>query len=378
MFSRRSLLALLALPLPLLLFACGKKGDPRPPIRLIPRAATDLSIAQRGDSLVLSCAYPNVATNGMALPNLQAVEIWRLTLPAAAIAEGAPPLRPAELAVRGEQRHDLRGAELSSAISGDRLVISLPLPELSSSSSSSGTITATEPDADGDSDASTAEETATAYGYGLRFVSAQQEESDFSNLATIVPQPPPVAPFDLQLEAQTDGVAVSWQGAGSAGSRVYRRTAQQPLYGDAIATREAGEQSYLDRGARYGQRYVYSITALAATQPLIESKIGEEREIDYQDRFAPPTPGGLLALAESDRIRLSWQGSPAADLAGYYLYRRMGGGSFERLNAEATTNAAYVDTAPGGGERTYKVTAVDQRGNESTASQPITTRLADR
>ena len=372
MFCRQCFLPFLVLPL--LLVACGKKGDPRPPIRLIPPAATDLAVAQRGESLVLTCTYPNVATNGMALPALQAVEVWRLTVPAAALDEEAPPLAKSELAARGEQRHELRDSTLRSAIRGDQLVISLPLPPLSAPA----TTTATDEQTGGDAPTQDEGGTALGYGYGLRFVSARGEQSDLSNLATIVPQPAPVTASDLHLEARAEGVAISWQGAGSAGSRIYRRKAQQPLYGAAIATRQAGEESYLDSSARYGQRYVYAVTALAATQPVVESKIGEEREIDYQDRFAPPAPQGLLALAESDRIRLSWQASPAADLAGYYLYRRIGGGSFERLNSEATTGASYTDTTPGGGERSYRVTAVDKEGNESEASETATARLADR
>ncbi len=377
MSSRRGpgRLLLTVLIAPLLWSACGKKGAPRPPIRLIPQAASDLSIAQKGDTLVLTSSYPNVAANGLALPGLQAVEVWRLSLPAAAVAEGAPPLRQAELTTRGEQQRDLRDAELKSVVVGDRLVIELPLPQLPPVAVA---VTAGDDEDDEAGDARTpAQQTTAAYGYGLRFVSTQQEQSDFSNLAVIAPQLPPAAASDLVLEARADGVAVSWQGEGTAGCRVYRRRAEQPLYGRPLATTEAGERSYFDRGARYGQRYVYSVTALAAVEPSIESKIGEEREIQYLDRFAPPPPEGLLALAESDRIRLNWRGSATVDLAGYFVYRRIGGGSFERTSAEVITSATYTDTTPGSGERSYKVTAVDQEGNESAASETASARLAD-
>ena len=32
--------------------ACGKKGNPLPPLRVIPNATTDLAVAQRGNQVV--------------------------------------------------------------------------------------------------------------------------------------------------------------------------------------------------------------------------------------------------------------------------------------------------------------------------------------
>ena len=59
----------------LLAAACGKKGNPLPPMRIIPNATTDLKVAQRGNQLVLRFAYPQTTTAGAKLPGLAAVEV---------------------------------------------------------------------------------------------------------------------------------------------------------------------------------------------------------------------------------------------------------------------------------------------------------------
>src|SRR5687768_822803 len=115
-------LALAALALALLagLSACGKKGPPLPPLRQNPAAATDFSVRQQGDELLLTLAYPTTTVAGLALPELEAVEIWRLTRPVVA---GAPPAAPdpREFAGGAELVLTLRGAELAAATAGDRL-----------------------------------------------------------------------------------------------------------------------------------------------------------------------------------------------------------------------------------------------------------------
>ena len=72
-------LALAVVALCLLAVACGKKGNPLPPMRVIPTAATDLVVSQRGNQLVLRFAYPQTTTAGAKLPGLAAVEVSAMT-----------------------------------------------------------------------------------------------------------------------------------------------------------------------------------------------------------------------------------------------------------------------------------------------------------
>jgi fibronectin type 3 domain-containing protein len=103
---------------------------------------------------------------------------------------------------------------------------------------------------------------------------------------------------------------------------------------------------------------------------VVESGLAEEVEVDYRDRFAPPVPKGLLALAEEGRVRLVWEVSPAPDVAGYRVFRRgPDTQEFRPVTEELLTATELVDRdlAPGA-TYSYRVTAVDRLGNESEPS----------
>jgi hypothetical protein len=330
--------------------ACGKKGDPEPPLRFVPRPATDLTVAQRGGELVLGCSYPKLATNGRALPGLASVELWHLGRPLPPSGEASPP-DPRQFAAAAAIAATLSGDDLTAAVRGDRLALRWPL----------GDLTAPE---------------RQLHAYAVRFVSTRGERSDFSNVAAIAPVPPPAPPAGLALEAREDGIEVSWTAGGSevTGYRLYRRESEERDYGAALASVEATTASYLDASAHLGNRYVYAVTAVASAAPPIESAVGAEREIDYRDRFPPAAPKGLVALAEAGRVRLSWQASEAADVAGYQVYRRdEPGGEFHRRTDAPLTATTFVDEGTAAGRSyAYRVTAVDASGNESPPGAEVT------
>ncbi len=185
----------------------------------------------------------------------------------------------------------------------------------------------------------------------------------------MVPTAPPASPARVTVTARGDGVLVEWTPVEGtvAGYNVYRRGAQERANAKPVHTAGAQEKSWLDNTARFGQSYIYGVTALSQLQPPIESAIASEHEVRYVDRFAPPAPTELVALAETGRVRLVWRPSEAEDVAGYIVYRRaVDGGKFERVTPKPVEAAEYVDTAVAGGRTyTYRVTAVDQAGNES-------------
>ena len=122
------------------------------------------------------------------------------------------------------------------------------------------------------------------------------------------------------------GVNVIWRADDPpVGFRVYRRDAASRAYGVPIAQPEPDARSHLDGTASFDSRYVYSVTTVALESPLVESTLTAEREVQYEDRYPPAPPTGLIVLAEPDRARLLWEPSAAGDLAGYLVYRRIAG-----------------------------------------------------
>jgi hypothetical protein len=327
---------------------CGKQGAPAPPLRAVPAATQDLAVVQQGPRLLLSFSYPQVTPAGMALEGISAVEIWTASRPAP---EGKPgPLDPRELNAAAKLSQKLEGADLAAATDGGRINVLLPLPE-----APAGAVP-------------------QAWYFAVRTVGKNGDRSDLSNVAALVPKAPPPAPERVTVTARGDGVLVEWSGVeGATGYNVYRRSAQERAHGRPIHTAGPQERSWLDATARFGQSYIYTVTAVSQQEPVVESAIASEHEVRYQDRFPPPPPADLVALAEAGRVRLVWQPSEADDLAGYLVYRRAGdGGAFERLTERPVESAEYVDTSVRGGQSyVYRVTAVDQTGNESAPGSEV-------
>ncbi len=290
---------------------CGKKGDPMPAPRTIPQAATDLKVRQRGLEVVAEFAYPKSTVAGLPLPAVDEVTLFVLERPLAstAPAAGPTPATPAapatspipggalampdrrEFALAAKPFLALSGAELASAISGDRISVRFRLPE---------PLAADLP----------------ARIFAVRTHAAGGELSDWSNLAGLLPRLPPPPPMEFSAAATRNGIELGWRagvatsagGAGaSTGYNLYRRDAARTSYGEPIATLDAAASATVDGGVTYGRRYIYALTAIATREPLAESALSVEREIDYQDRFAPLPPVELSALGSVGEVRLVWQ-----------------------------------------------------------------------
>ncbi len=345
-----------------LLAGCGKQGPPLPPLRAVPATTRDLTATQQGTQIVLSFSYPKTTPAGTALSGISAVEVLEATKPAAPDGK-ASPMDPRELAAAARPRLKVQGADLTSATSGDRVVIALPVPPMPVTPAAAATPATTPAPV-----TTPAAPPLQAHYFAVRTFGKEGDRSEPSNVAAVVPKAPPPAPEQLTVTPRADGVLVEWGGVpGAAGGYdVYRRDAQERFHGQPVHVAGPEERSWLDNTARFGQDYIYSVTALAQREPAVESAVGSEHEVRYQDRFPPPVPAELVALPEPGRVRLVWRSVDAEDLAGYVVYRRTGDGSFERVTAQPLTVPEYADTAVKTGQTyTYRVTAIDKTGNES-------------
>ncbi len=368
-------LALALVALGLLATACGKKGNPLPPARVIPNPTSDLAVSQRGNQVVLRFGYPQTTTAGAKLPGLAAVEVAAMTRQAPATGD-LPIVDAREFSGASKPVATLRGAELQSAIEGGQVVVRLPLPEVPAATAPAATPTPAPSPTPGATPAPSAP-ARTVYVYGVRTVAEGGEASAWSNLGRLVLQPPPPPPTGLSVEPRARGVELTWRadGPGIAGFAVYRRPAASRSWGEPLATLPADARSYLDETARYGERYIYAVTALGAQEPRVESGFGEEREVDYEDRFAPAPPEDLVALPQTGGASLVWQPSPDSDAKGYFVYRQDPGADFRKVTAEPIAELKYADSGltPGLTFR-YRVTAVDAAGNEGPPTPEVEAR----
>jgi len=373
---------------------CGKQGPPLPPLRHLPAPTKDLILRQQGTNVLFELTYPKTSASGQALDGIKAVEVYEDVQPAPAT--GKP--QPLDLKVfspNAKKVFQVTDADVGASTFGDRLIFSMPLPPgamtpvvppapktppktptpAPTPPAKPGT-TPTTPTAPA-APAPPPEPRPAARFYAVRTVSKNGEKSDFSNQVSLIPKNPPPGPEQVSTTASPDGVLVEWTPVSSAlGYAVYRRNAQEKGHGQPVHSGGAGEKSWLDNTAHFGQSYIYAVTSFNDRDPFIESAFTSEREIHYLDRFPPPPPTELVGLGETGRIRLVWKASDADDLAGYIVYRRGPQGEFKRITAQALTAAEYVDTDVKAGETySYRVTAIDQTGNESAPGGEVRVTL---
>ncbi len=214
---------------------------------------------------------------------------------------------------------------------------------------------------------------APAHDYGVRAFGPKGDRSELSNQAVLVPKVPPRPPEGVTVTSQADGILVEWKPVSDAGGySIYRRAASERFSAKPLVVVKPPATRHLDQTARFGQSYIYSVTAVDAKQPLVESAIQTEQEIHYVDRYPPPVPEDLVAVAEAGRARLVWQKSEAPDLAGYIVYRKAAAGGWERLTPKPIVATTYVDTTVAAGQAyDFRVTAIDQSGNESAPGAEV-------
>jgi predicted small lipoprotein YifL len=389
----------------ILIPACGRKEPPQPPPSKTPAPLNDLQIQQRGPEILLQMSYPSITLSGLPIEDLEAIEIWKtirivpsfaeteIELPGAEIAgedtqvEAPPePEEPAEpeaslfslpgataAATPEESKEDLimveqadfaagaelawtlRGAALDSAVVGDKLFIRLPLEE---------TIPPTDEDA--------------VLVLAARSLASQGKPSPFSNLVKLAPRTPPAPPTDLVVEPTPQGIEIEWKtGEGEIGYRIYRRNANVRDFDEPIASPRMGESSHLDSTAEFGKRYIYTVTSVVSEEPLVESGIAAEHEVNYKDLFPPEAPRDVVALPETGRVRLLWKPSVSEDTEGYWIYRQdPGESSYRAINVELVVGSEYLDRDLIQGQvYRYYILAVDGKENQSEPSEEIEVRV---
>jgi chitodextrinase len=210
----------------------------------------------------------------------------------------------------------------------------------------------------------------TSYSYKVSAIDAAGNESSQSITATATTQAPPdtTAPsipsglsanatstsqVNLSWTASTDNVAVT-------GYKIYRG-------GTNIGTSTG--TTYSDTGLTAATSYSYKVSAIdAAGNESSQSATASATTQTPPDTTAPSTPSGLSANAtSSSQINLSWTASTDnVGVTGYKIYR---GGT----NIGTSTGTSYSNTGlTANTSYSYKVSAIDAAGNESSQSTTAT------
>ncbi|MDQ2712681.1 MAG: hypothetical protein M3Y24_10710, partial [Acidobacteriota bacterium] len=188
--------------------------------------------------------------------------------------------------------------------------------------------------------------------------------SSWSNrvvLDVVAPLTPPV----VKVESTAKGVLLTW-GLENSGLeyRIYRKNATDsaPTQLDVSRTPD-----YLDKTSQYETPYEYTVVA---QKGLAESLPSKPVVIKTTDIFPPSVPASIMALAGPNSIEISWQRSPEPDLKGYFVYRSIDNGPFEKVGDLQDVPSFSDRNVEHGKTYRYEVSAVDQKNNPSEKSAP--------
>lgn len=362
--------------------ACGKRGDPRPPVPVIPAATTDLVVTQRADRVLLAWSYPALTTAGRSLTDIRRISVYRYVEPLPAAPGGRDPgtLMPGDVDTT-EPLPIILFSKIPTVPQAQFQKLSTRLDSIEKANLSEATAGARLQFTDNPPFRSTD-------GRPVRLTYAVVTEGATarslpSNLAVIVPLPVAVAPSGVTATATAEGVAVGWSAPTTAvtgdtapiisGYNVYR-VAPGAAADDLAAplnTAPVKGTTYTDVPA-YGE-HEYRVAAVATTgPPSIQSDLSPAVKVDFRDLVPPAPPASVTALLETKVVRLVWDPVDASDLAGYNVYRIEGKYRL-KLTPSPLTQANFLDISIDIGiGYHYEVTAVDKSGNESAPAKTET------
>jgi hypothetical protein len=318
---------LFSIAISLIVTACGYIGDTLPPARRIPKPIVDLTAVQRGSKIYVQFTLPKLTDEGELIPKFDSVEL-----------QIGPDVTPfstdAWFPKIKETSIDVSGADQTSAISHQT-------------------------DAGPYVDQQIAIDVRTSVRSGR-----WSPFSNFVHLQIVTPLDPP----KIDVTATGHGYLLTWTPQREHLKwRIYRHEGSQA---SAALIGTADASPYLDETAQFETDYEYTAVAIEETPVSIaESEPSAPFHVNVKDTFPPAVPASITVLAGSSSLEVTWERSPDADLQGYYVYRSVDNGPFQRIgDLQTTPSYGDHDIKPGQHYR-YAVSAVDQKNNESERSQ---------
>jgi hypothetical protein len=187
--------------------------------------------------------------------------------------------------------------------------------------------------------------------------------SSWSNRVVFDVTSPLNPPADLNPKASAAGVVLDWQGVASA--KAYRILRQAPIDKAPVEIGNADQAHYVDTTSQFDVPYSYEVVALNGNSESLPSEL---KPITPIDKFAPTVPSRLTALTGPESVELSWQRSPETDVAGYYVYRAVNDGPFQRQGDLVNLPAFSDRKVEHGKTYRYQISSVDKSNNESDRS----------
>ncbi len=315
-------------PAIVLLSSCGYVGPVLPPSPQLPDAVTNLHAVERGDQIVITFNTPVRTTDSLTIKRFSEIDL-RIG--------AAPTPFDFDTWAASARQYSLTPPPPTEPDNPQAVPMSKSIPAAEWAG----------------------KRVAIAVRTAVRKADHYSSWSNRVVLNVITPLEPPV----VKTEPTAQGILLTWpeQGSGAQYS-IYRQGTgeQQPVL---LGTSD--HPDYLDKTAQYDTAYQYTVITRKGSAESLASAPALRTMTDI---FPPSVPAGITALAGPDSIEVSWQRSPESDLKGYYVYRSVNNGSFERQGGLLSLPTFSDRNVEHGKAYRYEVSAVDQKNNESAKS----------
>lgn len=331
----------------LLTGGCGFKNKPVPPANVVPQAVDDLRYTVNDKGAQLTWSYPVKTIKGSIVEDVSSFQLFRAEIPL----ENYCPSCPIPFA----EPVDVAGG---SSLDGQwRRKASFDSNLLRSGHK---------------------------YFFKVRSRTSWFADSADSNVITFVWFDPAEATGKVTAVPGDRQVSLTWQPiAMKTGGKELAVKYQVLRSLDGKDFAKIGDPltatSYIDRQVNNGQKYVYTVQTLTEYKnELSQGKVSKEATAIPIDQTPPLPPSGVTAVRTEAGIKVFWDRSDAADLAGYRVYRRASDkDGYEMVGDVDPTHTLFVDTKAGDSVRYYyAITAIDgvTPPNESGKSKEATIR----
>jgi hypothetical protein len=146
--------------------------------------------------------------------------------------------------------------------------------------------------------------------------------------------------------------------------------------GSVVADLPSNETSYSISGLTVDTSYTYYVLAKYSDGTNMSAKAGNSVTFKTDpippDTTPPSKPSGLIADYDGSKVNLTFDENTESDLDHYNIYRN-------DVKLVSVSTNSYIDSSVTDGKTyTYKITAVDTAGNESSKSEPVSISIAEK
>jgi hypothetical protein len=359
--------------------ACGRKGDPLPPLRPLPGRLADLALRRVDDRLELRFTVPAANADGTTPSAIDHIDVYQVTT-----AAGAPNPTATDIEQAQNLKHQVK-VESPKSPESSKSPKSSESPKSPASAQAAAPKPETKPPVDPSAairQAAPGEQilvvdtipSGTTTGViNYLVVGAAGRRRQQSPVVRVPLETLPPAPHDLTFTYDEKQLTLKWQTGDVAGQKF--RVSDVDREGHLRAgtpTSEPLSTPTMSVPVEFGKERCFEVRTVQTQGSVTIESVAAHSCTTPEDTFMPAAPANLRAFAGEASVRLTWDAVDASDLAGYIVLRGEGTGATLQALTTTLTETTFTDTkAVPGVTYWYSVVAIDKSNNMSGQSNRV-------